>query len=130
MFNYYIFTYFITSNKYCNSCHNLHSVYQTYPYTCKKKNYSKDILCLRIVFSIFICHDWEFHNPIRGIKKKKNQTGNFKKEIKDLIYQKKKRNKSQISIYVHSTSTPCEYLHIQHEIENRNMRGDNQSFQS
>ena len=31
IFGYYITTHFITSNKYYNSCRNLHSVYQTYP---------------------------------------------------------------------------------------------------
>ena len=30
MFSYYITTHFITSNKYYNSYHNPHSVYQTY----------------------------------------------------------------------------------------------------
>ena len=30
-FSYYITTYFILSNKYYNSCHNSHSVYQIYP---------------------------------------------------------------------------------------------------
>ena len=32
MFNYYITTHFITSNRDYNSCRNLHSVYQTHPY--------------------------------------------------------------------------------------------------
>ena len=91
MFSYYIFTHFITSNKYYNSCHNLHSVYQTYLYTCKKKYCSKDILCLRIVFSIFICHDWEFHNPIRGIKKKKKSNWELQKRNKRPHLSKKEK---------------------------------------
>ena len=31
MFSYYITTHFISNNKYYNSCHDSHSVYQTYP---------------------------------------------------------------------------------------------------
>ena len=39
-FSYFIITHFIASNKYYHSCHNPHSLYQTYPYFVKMFNFN------------------------------------------------------------------------------------------
>ena len=82
------------------------------------------IFFLDKVVKIFYAYEWSFQYLYAT-------TGNFIIQLGEIIKSQlelQKWNESpQISIYIHFTSTPCDDLHIQREIENRNMRGGSES---